>query len=75
MKVLIIDDEPDVIEVVDLCFSLRWPEADIASATTGDEGLRLVEAEKPDIILLDIISPTATAFRSARRSGASPTCP
>ena len=29
MKILVVDDEPDVVEVVNLCFSLRWPEADV----------------------------------------------
>ncbi|MCH8920890.1 MAG: response regulator, partial [Chloroflexi bacterium] len=66
MKVLIIDDEPDVIEVVDLCFSLRWPEADIASATTADEGLRLVGEEKPEIIGSDIMLPDSDGFQLGR---------
>src|SRR3972149_7737327 len=57
MKVLIVDDEPDVIEVVNLCFNLRWPEADVVSATTGEGGLQLVQDEKPDLILLDIMLP------------------
>src|SRR3990172_7676529 len=63
MKVLIVDDEPDVIEVVNLCFNLRWPEAEVASATNGEDGLRLVEDEKPDLILLDIMLPDTDGFR------------
>jgi len=63
MKVLIVDDEPDVIEVVNLCFNLRWPEADVVSATTGEGGLRLVEDEKPDLILLDIMLPDTDGFQ------------
>src|SRR4030067_1706686 len=57
MKVLIVDDEPDVIEVVNLCFNLRWPEADVVSATTGEGGLRLAEDEKPGPILLRLKLP------------------
>src|SRR3989304_150661 len=68
MKVLVIDDEPDVIEVVNLCFSLRWPEAEVASATNGEEGLRLIEQEKPDIILLDIMLPGADGFQTCQES-------
>ena len=63
MKVLIVDDDPDVIEVVNLCFSLRWPEAEVVSATRGEEGLRLIEAEKPDLILLDIMLPDVDGFQ------------
>src|SRR3990170_3231980 len=66
MKVLVIDDEPDVIEVVNLCFGLRWPDADVASATNGEEGLRLIEQEKPDIILLDIMLPGADGFQTCQ---------
>src|SRR3970282_1058013 len=63
MKVLIVDDEPDVIEVVNLCSNLRWPEADVVSATTGEGGLLLGEYEKPDLILLDIMLPDTDGFQ------------
>ncbi|MEX0800027.1 MAG: response regulator transcription factor [Dehalococcoidia bacterium] len=62
MKVLIVDDEPDVIEVVNLCFNLRWPEAEVISAGTGEEGLQLIEEQKPDLILLDIMLPDTDGF-------------
>jgi DNA-binding response OmpR family regulator len=63
MKVLIVDDDPDIIEVVNLCFNLRWPDADVISATNGEEGLRLIEREKPDLILLDIMLPVVDGFQ------------
>ena len=63
MKVLIIDDEPDVIEVVNLCFNLRWPEAEVIAAGTGEEGLTCVEEQKPDLILLDIMLPDTDGFQ------------
>ncbi len=63
MKVLIIDDEPDVIEVVNLCFGLRWPEAEVIAAASGDEGLRIIERESPDLVLLDIVLPGKDGFQ------------
>lgn len=63
MKVLIIDDEPEVIEVVNLCFGLRWPEAEVISATSGEEGLRLIETQAPDLVLLDIVLPGMDGFQ------------
>jgi DNA-binding response OmpR family regulator len=62
MKVLVVDDEPDVIEVVNLCFGLRWPEADVVSAKSGEEALRLLEQDPPDLILLDIVLPGMDGF-------------
>ena len=38
MRVLVIDDEPDVVEIVRLTFNLRWPEAEVFSAVTGEDG-------------------------------------
>jgi DNA-binding response OmpR family regulator len=62
MKVLVVDDEPDVIEVVNLCFGLRWPEADVSSAQTGEEALKLLELDPPDLLLLDIVLPGIDGF-------------
>jgi DNA-binding response OmpR family regulator len=62
MKILVVDDEPDVVEVVNLCFSLRWPEAEVASAGTSDEALKLIEQDRPDFILLDINLPGMDGF-------------
>ena len=62
MKVLLVDDEPDVIEVVNLCFGLRWPEAQIIAAANADEALKLMAQEAPDLILLDIVLPGMDGF-------------
>src|SRR5438309_6270891 len=66
MKVLVIDDEPDVMEVVNLCFGLRWPEADVTSAKDAEEGLKYLEKDPPDIILLDIVLPSMDGFEVCR---------
>ncbi len=62
MKVLVVDDEPDVIEVVNLCFGLRWPEAQVIASGDGDQALELIEAHTPDLILLDIVLPGTDGF-------------
>ncbi|MBI1885779.1 MAG: response regulator transcription factor [Chloroflexi bacterium] len=63
MKVLIVDDEPDVIEVVNLCFSLRWPEAELIAAKDGQEALKLIEEHRPDLVLLDLMLPDLDGFQ------------
>ncbi|HSP55192.1 MAG TPA: response regulator transcription factor [Dehalococcoidia bacterium] len=66
MKVLVVDDEPDVIEVVNLCFGLRWPEADVLSAKCGEDALRSLERDPPDLVLLDIVLPGIDGFEVCR---------
>ncbi|NLE07695.1 MAG: response regulator transcription factor [Dehalococcoidales bacterium] len=62
MKVVVIDDSPEIIEVVSLCFQLRWTDAGILSASTGAAGLELVEEESPDMVILDIGLPDMEGF-------------
>ncbi|GAF72053.1 unnamed protein product, partial [marine sediment metagenome] len=35
MKVVVIDDSPEIIEVVSLCFQLRWSGTTLVSANEG----------------------------------------
>lgn len=62
MKILVIDDEPDVAEVVNLCFTLQWPGAELAEAGTGQSGLDLVETMGPDLVVLDLSLPDMDGF-------------
>jgi len=62
MRILAVDDEPEVIEVVRLCFNLRWPEAEVIAATTGQEALTAIEQQAPDLVLLDIMLPDIDGF-------------
>lgn len=53
MKALIIDDDPDILEVVSLCFDIRWPEVTVLVAEDGAGGIELFKQERPDIVILD----------------------
>ena len=54
-KILLIDDEPDILEVIR--FRLEREGYRMFTAMSGEEGLQLAEAELPDLILLDIMMP------------------
>ena len=54
MKVLVVEDSPEVVEAVRLCFELRWPGVEVVSTALGNEGVGLVEAESPDVVILDL---------------------
>lgn len=63
MKVVVIDDSPEIKEVVSLCFQLRWSGAEVLSAGNGTQGLGLIEAENPDIVVLDVGLPDMDGFQ------------
>ena len=67
MRILVVDDEPDVIESVRIGFTLQWREIDVLGAVNGETGLDAVEHEKPDIVLLDIGLPDLDGFEVLRR--------
>jgi two-component system KDP operon response regulator KdpE len=62
MRILVVDDEPDVVESVRLGFMLQWREIDVLGAANGDEALDIVEREHPDIVLLDVGLPGRDGF-------------
>jgi len=67
MKVIIIEDDPDVVETVSLCFDLRWPDVEVIAAQDGISGVDLVASEHPDIVVLDIGLPDISGFDVCRR--------
>ena len=64
-KILFIEDEPDQIMMV----SLRLEKSGymVISSMDGEKGLKMAVAEKPDLILLDVIMPGMDGFEVARR--------
>jgi DNA-binding response OmpR family regulator len=67
MKILVVDDDPDVVEAITLSFGLQWPESSIVPAHSGVEALRLFKAERPDVVLLDIGLPDMDGFEVTRQ--------
>jgi two-component system, OmpR family, KDP operon response regulator KdpE len=67
MKILVVDDEPDVVESVRIGFTLHWREIEVIGATSGEEALDAVERDRPDVILLDIGLPDIDGFEVLRR--------
>ena len=57
-KILIIDDDPDMVLALHLCMEDAGYE--IVEARSGNEGLEMVKSENPDLIVLDAMMDTAT---------------
>jgi DNA-binding response OmpR family regulator len=67
MKLLVIEDNPEIIEAVSLCFELRWSEVNIISTPSGENGIELASSESPDLIILDLGLPDISGFEVLRR--------
>ena len=62
MKIVVVDDSPEIVEVVSICLQLRWSDAVLLSAGNGIKGLELVRNQKPDIVILDVNLPDLDGF-------------
>ncbi|MBI4285973.1 MAG: response regulator transcription factor [Chloroflexi bacterium] len=62
MKVLLIEDSAEITRGISLTFKLRWPDAVVVTADTGGKGIKAVEEESPDIVILDINLPDMSGF-------------
>jgi DNA-binding response OmpR family regulator len=62
MKILIVDDEPDVIKVIAMSFRMQQPAWEVLSAQDGLEALDTLEQEHPSAVLLDIGLPEMNGF-------------
>jgi len=66
MKVLVVDDDPDIVEAVSICFALRWPDADLVDAPDGTTALSTFESEEPDVVILDLGLPDMNGLEVCR---------
>ena len=69
-RVLTVEDHEDNRRIVrDLLTSVGY---EVIEATTGEDGVRLAEAERPDLILMDIQLPGLDGYAATRQIKANP---
>jgi two-component system, OmpR family, alkaline phosphatase synthesis response regulator PhoP len=64
-KILIVEDEPDIAQLVKLYLEKDGFRPTIAK--TGVEGLKLVKAERPDMVILDLMLPEMDGLEICKR--------
>lgn len=69
-KILIVDDEPDILEF--LQYNLEKEGFRVVTASDGEEGIKVAEKEKPDLIILDIMMPKIDGVEVCRQIRAKP---
>lgn len=63
-KILIIDDDPTTVTLVS--FLLKSHDFEISVGKNGKEGLTLVNEQKPDLIVLDVMMPEMDGYTFLR---------
>lgn len=63
-RVLVVDDEPDLIKVLE--FGLKASGYTVEVASDGQEGLKKAREIKPDVILLDLMLPKLDGYKVCR---------
>lgn len=62
MKILIVDDEPDVRALVRSSLSLSQQSLTPIEAADGDEALAMIYSQRPDLVVLDLALPRRDGF-------------
>src|SRR5581483_10223531 len=67
MKILIVDDDHDLLEAVGLGLQLQWQGIQVVTAMDGEAALTLFYDQLPDVVLLDVGLPLLDGFEVLRR--------
>ncbi len=69
-KILIADDEANI--VISLEFLMKREGFEVLVANDGDEAVRRIRAERPDLVLLDVMMPKKSGFEVCQEVKADP---
>src|SRR5438034_10121222 len=64
-KILIADDEPNIVTALE--FLLQRNGYEVLVARNGDAALKIIEAQRPDLVLLDVMMPVKSGFEVCQR--------
>lgn len=64
-KILIVDDEPNIVAALD--YLLQRSNYEVLTAQDGEEALKQVERHLPDLVLLDVMIPLKSGYEVCQR--------
>jgi DNA-binding response OmpR family regulator len=66
VKVLLIDDDDEILDAVTVGFHFEWRDCTVVTARSGQEGLQMFFEDPPDIVVLDVSMPGLDGFEVLR---------
>ena len=69
-KILVVDDDPDLVETVSMMLESR--KFEVIAAYGGVEGLQKARSENPDLVVLDVMMPDKDGFEVCKEMKADP---
>ncbi len=66
MKLLVIDSDPEAVELVEITLGMTWPEATTLSASSGDAGIDVVDSEGPNLVVVEVDLPDIDGFTACK---------
>lgn len=67
MKLLVIDNDPGVVELVESTAGLAWPGTTTLFASSGNAGIKAVDSEAPKLVVLEVDLPDLDGFSVCRQ--------
>lgn len=64
-KILAVDDEPDILEIIS--YNLNKEGYEVLTASNGADAIRMAREQKPDLIILDIMMPKMDGIETCRQ--------
>ncbi len=71
-KILIVEDDPDIVKL--LRYNLEKENFSVRSVRSGEEALKIVKEETPDLIILDLMLPGMDGFEVCKGLKKNPNC-
>jgi len=71
-RILIVDDEPDAVRLLEALVTGGLSQYRVLRAFGGEEALQIMQAEMPDLVLMDLVMPGIGADGLLRRVAESP---
>ena len=67
LKILVIDDDPNIAKMLIISARRRWPDVSVLAALSGQRGIEMARLQGPEVVVLDLGLPDMHGVEVCRR--------